>query len=100
MQVSLDDGVLWPEPWLILNPKFTVGGTIDARAQDGLLHPGCKAAFRLGKGPGSSGTPLTLFRHQVKAIDAAGADENYVLTTGTGSEIVVVHRADRRPCSA
>lgn len=85
VQVSLDDGVLWPEPWLSLNPKFTVGGTIDALAEDGLLHAGCKAAFRLGKGPGSSGTQLTLFRHQVEAIEAARAGENYVLTTGTGS---------------
>ena len=25
---ALDEGRLWPEPWLSLNPKFEPGGTI------------------------------------------------------------------------
>lgn len=81
---TLDAGLLWPEPWLSLNPAFAPGGSIDELADSDVLHDECKRIFRLGKdhGPGSS---LSLYRHQVEAIDAARAGDNYVLTTGTGS---------------
>ena len=84
---ALAAGLLWPEPWLSLNPKFTSGGTVDELADSGLLHRECKRVFRLGKDtdPGGSGYRLSLYRHQVEAIEAAAAGDNYVLTTGTGS---------------
>ena len=84
---ALAAGLLWPEPWLSLNPKFTPGGTVDALSDSGLLHPECKRVFRLEKDtdPGGTGKPLSLYRHQVEAIEAAAAGDNYVLTTGTGS---------------
>ncbi|MGH8996455.1 MAG: DEAD/DEAH box helicase, partial [Acidimicrobiales bacterium] len=47
----------------------------------------CARVFRLGKDadPSSTGSALSLYRHQVEAIEAARAGDNYVLTTGTGS---------------
>ena len=87
VEETLADGLLWPEPWLSLNPKFTVSGTIDELADAGVLDTECKRVFRLGKeaDPSGTGSPLSLYRHQVEAIEAARAGDNYVLTTGTGS---------------
>ncbi len=87
VEETLADGLLWPEPWLSLNPKFTVSGTVDELADTGLLDAECKRVFRIGKeaDPSGTGSPLSLYRHQVEAIEAARAADNYVLTTGTGS---------------
>ena len=85
IEQTLAEGLLWPEPWLSLNPKFTTGGTIDDLVTTGTLHPECARAFRMGKDADATGTPLFLYRHQVEAIQAARAGDNYVLTTGTGS---------------
>ena len=87
VEETLADGLLWPEPWLSLNPKFTVSGTVDELADEGVLDAECKRVFRLGKeaDPSGTGSPLSLYRHQVEAIEAARAGDNYVLTTGTGS---------------
>jgi very-short-patch-repair endonuclease len=87
VEKTLADGLLWPEPWLSLNPKFTVSGTVDGLVTSGLLHPECGRVFRLGKeaDPSGTGSALSLYRHQVEAIEAARAGDNYVLTTGTGS---------------
>ncbi|MHB1890869.1 MAG: DEAD/DEAH box helicase, partial [Acidimicrobiales bacterium] len=87
VEETLADGLLWPEPWLSLNPKFTAGGTLEDLVATGLLHTRCREVFRLDKelDPLGRGSPLSLYRHQVEAIEAARAGDNYVLTTGTGS---------------
>ena len=84
---DLDEGLLWPDPSLQLNPAFESGGQIDDLVGDGLLHPECSRIFRVGKQAeaGSTGEPLRLHRHQADAVRAARAGQNYVLTTGTGS---------------
>jgi hypothetical protein len=69
----------WPEPRLALNPTFTTSGTVQDLVEWGLLHPGCADFFR------RRGMPLTLYRHQVEAIEAARSGASYVITTGTGS---------------
>ena len=38
VDVALDEGTLWPEPLLQLNPTFLPGGTIDDLVADGILH--------------------------------------------------------------
>lgn len=38
---ALDEGALWPEPYLQLNPTFLPGGTIDDLIADEILHPEC-----------------------------------------------------------
>jgi ATP-dependent helicase YprA (DUF1998 family)/very-short-patch-repair endonuclease len=84
---ELDNGLLWPDPALQLNPAFESGGLVDQLVEEGVLHPECSRIFRVGKTPGNSGvgSPLRLHNHQADAIRAAATGGNYVLTTGTGS---------------
>lgn len=83
---ELDEGLLWPEPRIQLNPSFEPGGWIDELADRRELHDECRQIFRAGKeGPEDAGSPLRLHRHQADAIEAARTGASYVLTTGTGS---------------
>jgi len=82
---SLDEGRLWPEPWLSLNPKFEPGGTIADLVRRGLLHNECDRIFRVKTETGQSVQELNLYRHQVSAIEVAQSGDPYVLSTGTGS---------------
>lgn len=82
---SIDDGLLWPEPRIGLNPAFESGGVIDEHVASGLLHPECSNIFRIKHDDGTLKQPMTLHRHQLDAIQVAQARGNYVLTTGTGS---------------
>src|ERR1022692_2574859 len=80
----LDQGRLWPDPLIQLNPSFQYAGTIDDLVAEGVLHSECTRIFRAGKDKGE-GKPLRLYQHQADAIRRARAGRNYVLTTGTGS---------------
>ena len=82
---ELDNGLLWPDPLVQMNPAFAAGGRIAALVADGTLHPECEQVFRIAKDKGGAGKPLALHRHQTEAIRAATTGDNYVLTTGTGS---------------
>jgi len=83
---ELDEGLLWPDPRIQLNPSFEPGGWIDELAERGTIHDECRRIFRNGKeGPNDAGTPLRLHRHQTDAIEAGRTGASYVLTTGTGS---------------
>lgn len=81
----LDEGNLWPEALIQLNPSFENGGYIDELVHQGLIHPKCANVFRMGKKEKPPGISMRLHRHQLDAIKAAREDKNYVLTTGTGS---------------
>jgi len=83
---GIDGGLLWPEPWLSLNPTFQPGGTVTDLIAGGLLHEDCEQIFRVKQGALDTGSKtLTLHQHQVDAIHAATSGKSYVLTTGTGS---------------
>ncbi|MCX6354171.1 MAG: DEAD/DEAH box helicase [Candidatus Aureabacteria bacterium] len=83
---ALDEGVLWPEPLLQLNPTFLPGGTIDELVAEGILHPECARIFRIGKSDTDhTGKQLLLYTHQTEAIRKAKEGRSYVLTSGTGS---------------
>ncbi len=83
---DLEAGLLWPDPLLQLNPAFEWGGWIDDLVNAGTLHPACAEIFRVDKSETNpQGRPMRLYQHQADAIKAAQTDENYVLTTGTGS---------------
>ncbi|WP_428938699.1 DEAD/DEAH box helicase [Fontivita pretiosa] len=82
---ELEEGALWPDPLVQLNPSFEPGETIDELADQGVLHDECRRIFRLKSGPTDTGKPLRLHRHQADAVRVAASGGNYVLTTGTGS---------------
>src|SRR4051794_2191825 len=83
---ELEEGLLWPEPIVQLNPAFEPGGTVDELVAAGTLHEQCRPIFRRGKTiEHPDGEPLLLHHHQRAAIETAATGENYVLTTGTGS---------------
>lgn len=83
---ALDDGALWPESLLQLNPTFLPGGTIDDLVKEGVLHSECSRIFRVDKTASDSiGQSLILHTHQVQTIRLAKEGKSYVLTSGTGS---------------
>lgn len=83
---ELNDGLLWPEPLIQLNPSFEPGGFIDNLIHQGILHKECSKIFKIKKNQEDKyGDSLRLHKHQMDAILAANASDNYVLTTGTGS---------------
>jgi len=85
VEEEMGEGFLWPDPLIQLNPSFEPGETVEQLVSMGVLHTGCAAAFRKGKGPNESGKTLLLHRHQSEAIQVSKVAQNYVLTTGTGS---------------
>src|SRR5262249_3008349 len=82
---QLDEGVLWPEPLIQLNPAFEPGPSIDELVARGELHPECSGIFRRKPRPDAVGDPLRLHPHQSDAIRVSRTGLPYVLTTGTGS---------------
>lgn len=83
---ELEDGLLWPDPLIQLNPHFEDGGWIDDLVGDGILHEKCKDIFRVKRDETNGvGVAMKLHRHQREAILAARELRNYVMTTGTGS---------------
>ncbi|MDZ4168950.1 MAG: DEAD/DEAH box helicase [Coriobacteriia bacterium] len=89
VDTKLEEGLLWPDPKVQLNPAFERGGSVDDLVNEGVLHSECSRIFRRSKTPGagqgSFGEQMHLHRHQDDAIRVARSAENYVLTTGTGS---------------
>jgi len=81
---KLDQGLLWPDPLIQLNPSFSPGKWVDELVEEGLLHNECKKIFRIKNDDGRD-ERLRLHKHQEDAIRVADTGANYVLTTGTGS---------------
>jgi ATP-dependent helicase YprA (DUF1998 family) len=85
VDAEIDGGLLWPEPWLTLNPAFESGGTVSELVERGVLHPKASEIFRIRTDEQDPGRELTFHRHQTDALEVANRRESYVLTTGTGS---------------
>lgn len=85
VQQSLENGLLWPDPLIQLNPSFEPGAWIDDLVTDHILHDECRRIFRIKSDDSSDSRPMRLHKHQTDAVHVAAGDEHYVLTTGTGS---------------
>lgn len=86
VDMELDNGALWPEPLLQLNPNFKPGGTIDDMVAGGILDKECARIFRIDKTDAEHiGKQIVLHTHQTEAIRKAKENKSYVLTCGTGS---------------
>lgn len=81
---AFDDGLLWPESRVSLNPTFQRGGSVQELVDADELHPTCARIFRRKTDDGES-EDLILHQHQVDAIRTARDHHSYVVTTGTGS---------------
>jgi ATP-dependent helicase YprA (DUF1998 family) len=82
---ALQDGLLWRDPLVQINPNFAPGKKIDDLVAEQLLHPECGRIFRRNKKETNGGYPLNLHLHQEEAIRLACEKKNYILCTGTGS---------------
>ncbi|TCC29718.1 DEAD/DEAH box helicase [Kribbella speibonae] len=85
VEEEVENGLMWPEPWLALNPAFQAGGTVNDLVERQLLHPVCREIFRARTADDPFGRDISFHRHQTDAIEMAARRESYVLTTGTGS---------------
>ena len=47
VEQEISNGLLWPEPWLALNPAFQPGGTVSDLVERGWLHPRSREIFRV-----------------------------------------------------
>lgn len=81
----LNDGFLWPQPLVQLNPAFEPGPPMRRLVDEGVLHRECLDIFCAKNPDGTRGEPFRLHTHQVEAVQAARRGQHYVLTTGTGS---------------
>ncbi|BBH53871.1 DEAD/DEAH box helicase [Fluviispira sanaruensis] len=86
---ELQKGAFWPSPLVQLNPGFKRKANITELVQQNKLHPICEKIFLANKQKDDLNLlnckPLDLYTHQVEALDCALNNENYVVTTGTGS---------------
>ncbi len=89
----LHQGYLWPEPLIQMNPAFEPGGLVSDLVDRGLLQPECAKIFALKSEDGQTARPMRLYSHQVAAIEAAHANEPYIVTTGTGSGKSLTYQA-------
>jgi ATP-dependent helicase YprA (DUF1998 family) len=85
VETEIDNGLLWPEPWLALNPAFESGGSVSELIAADVLHPDAAKIFRARSEEDPVGRELSFHRHQIDAFAIAARRESYVLTTGTGS---------------
>ena len=72
---ELGEGKLWPEPLLQLNPSFEMYGAVSGLTQSGVLHPDIQHIFK----------DYSLYRHQVEAIQLGTTNQDFIVTSGTGS---------------
>lgn len=85
VDAEIEEGLLWPEPWLALNPAFESGGSVSELVERGVLAPACREVFRFRSGENDPGTEARFHRHQAEAFEVANRRESFVVTTGTGS---------------
>ena len=76
VRTMLDSGELWPDAVLQLNPAYESAETLGELADKGVIAADTARFF---------GRDIRLHRHQREAIDAARANDHYVVSTGTGS---------------
>lgn len=75
VESELERGVLWPESLLQINPSYQFGASMEELIQQNILHEKCEEFFG----------NIKLYSHQEEAIRVARQNQNYALTTGTGS---------------
>ena len=75
VEKNLKDGKLWPEPLIQFNPAFKSKGTVSDLAANGEIHSELADIFK----------GYSLYHHQVQAIQLGTDQQDFVVTSGTGS---------------
>lgn len=75
VDTKLADGAYWPEPLIQFNPSFEYGKSIAELVGEEGLHPNLNKVF----------TGYRLYKHQVNAILLGAKDQDFIVTSGTGS---------------
>ncbi|MEB3189397.1 MAG: DEAD/DEAH box helicase, partial [Snowella sp.] len=76
VQEKLDQGSLWKDSLVQINPSYKKGQTVQQLIDENLLHTDCQNYFK---------SNFNFHYHQEQAFRAYHANLPYVLTTGTGS---------------
>ncbi|WP_287153321.1 DEAD/DEAH box helicase [Candidatus Solincola tengchongensis] len=76
----VEKGTLWPPALVQLNPSYRKSVRVEQLVAEGKLHPDCADIFR-----DRNGDSITLFQHQLEAIETALSGKGFVVTSGTGS---------------
>lgn len=85
VETEIENGLLWPEPWLALNPAFESGGAVSDLVTASVLHPDAGDIFRSRTDEDTIGREVSLHHHQTDAFTIPACRESYVRATGTGS---------------
>lgn len=84
VEQELNEGHLWTPPLLQLTPAYKNGRSTDQLIASGILHPDCAKYFCF-EDQQKQKHPFQFRYHQEQAFEIAHRQENYVVTTGTGS---------------
>ncbi len=76
VESEIDFGRLWPEALIRFNPSFEQGESIQKLVSQNILHPELRNVF--------SGYD-NLYKHQVDAIKVGTDNQDFIVTSGTGS---------------
>jgi hypothetical protein len=72
-----EEASLWPDFLLQVTPSYERTATVDELAARGVLHAETARIFCT-----ADGEPFHLYRHQVEALEQAGAGASYIVTSG------------------
>ncbi len=75
VETEIEGGLLWPEPWLALNPAFESGGTVGKLVDRGILAPEAVSIFRARSEHDPTGKEIAFHRHQADAFEIANRRE-------------------------
>ena len=84
VEQQLDNGHLWTPPLLQLTPAYKKGCSTDQLIASGILHSDC-AKYFCYEDQQKHKHSIQFRYHQEQAFAIAHRQENYVVTTGTGS---------------
>ena len=85
VEQEVSNGLMWPEPWLALNPAFRAAARSATSLTGGCCTRGASTSSVHGRRRIRWAVRSRFHRHQRDAIEIAARGESYVLTTGTGS---------------
>ena len=72
---EMEKGKFWPEPLIQFNPSYETGQSIQSLCENNILHDDLKEVFK----------DYELYKHQVEAIKKGCLDNDFIVTSGTGS---------------